>query len=149
MPAPNRSWQRTIVAKHEVRPAHLTKSYCFVSRTSNRWRFNLTLLLFGGESCYPEGERDSALRLDAIGGFQRQSARVCFPLEACHSPHVTDNMRTKKRGKTVHLGSIYLHYSAWGLWICACVYMEGREEGLQTHTTVMTACRWTWAHWQK
>lgn len=63
-----------------------------------------------GPSC--AGEELGSLPFSVAGRVQSWSVQVWFPLRACHSPHVIDN--TEKRGKTVHLGSIYLHYSAWG-----------------------------------
>lgn len=152
-------------AQPQVRQVCLTKSYCFVSSYScsvlcvdfKQTKISLMLLLSGREQCCPKADRGSTLRLDDVGGVQSLSVWVCFPLEACHSPHVIDN--TEKRGKTVHLGSIYLHYSAWGLWDLppsrsyTRTYTHtysGTHAHIQTHTAVMTACRWTtWAHGQK
>lgn len=117
---PNHSQQWLIVPileklqKPALRQVFLTKSYCFILSCScvDFKHMKLTLLLFGGMRYCPKLERSSALPFNVAGRVQSCSVQVWFPLKACHSPHVIDS--TEKRGKPVHLGSIYLHYSARG-----------------------------------
>jgi len=57
----------------------------------------LMLLLLGGKLCCPEVEGGLTMQLDAAGEVQSYSVQVCFPLEACHSPHVTEQRKEEKQ----------------------------------------------------
>lgn len=103
-------------AQPRVRQVCLTKSYCFVSSYScsvlfadfKQMKISLMLLL-GRELCCPKAERGSTLRLSDVGGVQSRSVWVCFPLEACHSPHVIEQHREKRKNSPsgIHLPSLF------------------------------------------
>lgn len=101
---------------------------------------NAIVAVWRGAGLSQAGDELSSLPFTVAGRAQSWSVQGCFPLKACHSPHVIDN--TEKRGKTVHLGSIYLHYSAPP----SLPFPSHAHIHTQTNTA-MTACRWTtWAH---
>lgn len=142
------SWQWLIVPSLEklqqtaVKQVFLTKSYCFILSYScvDFKHMKLILLWEGREVLFSQAGEElnchSMLLAESKTGLCKS---------ASHQELVTllTSLTMLERGKTVHLGSIYLHYFAQG----PSLSPPSLTHIPQTNAA-MTACRWpTWAHW--